>query len=115
MFWAVAARFVLGVWNISFDTGPSVCGVCRSRDSSRRLPMGVEGSRKGMRAQIDGDKPSSLAELALFCRCRLLIPRSIISSRKVLAGADGSSTGVCSTWSNFRGSLAALSAGPQTT
>src|ERR1700689_2657783 len=33
--------------------------------SNRRVPMGVEGSRKGIRAQIVGDKPSSLAELAL--------------------------------------------------
>src|ERR1700730_7544470 len=31
----------------------------------RRVPMGVEGSRAGVRAQIDGDKPASLAELAL--------------------------------------------------
>src|ERR1700739_3242721 len=26
--------------------------------STRRVPMGVEGSRKGVRAQIGGDKPS---------------------------------------------------------
>jgi DNA replication and repair protein RecF len=42
--------------------------------STRRVPMGVEGSRKGMRAQIDGDKPSSLAELALFLPVQIIDP-----------------------------------------
>jgi DNA replication and repair protein RecF len=42
--------------------------------SSRRVPMGVEGSRKGIRAQIDGDKPSSLAELALFLPVQIIDP-----------------------------------------
>jgi DNA replication and repair protein RecF len=42
--------------------------------STRRVPMGVEGSRNGMRAQIDGDKPSSLAELALFLPVQIIDP-----------------------------------------
>jgi DNA replication and repair protein RecF len=42
--------------------------------STRRVPMGVEGSAKGMRAQIDGDKPSSLAELALFLPVQIIDP-----------------------------------------
>jgi DNA replication and repair protein RecF len=42
--------------------------------STRRVPMGVEGSRKGVRAQIDGDKPSSLAELALFLPVQIIDP-----------------------------------------
>jgi DNA replication and repair protein RecF len=42
--------------------------------STRRVPMGVEGSRVGMRAQIDGDKPSSLAELALFLPVQIIDP-----------------------------------------
>jgi DNA replication and repair protein RecF len=42
--------------------------------SIRRVPMGVEGSRKGIRAQIDGDKPSSLAELALFLPVQIIDP-----------------------------------------
>src|ERR1700689_1093527 len=42
--------------------------------STRRVLMGVEGSRKGMRAQIDGDKPSSLAELALFLPVQIIDP-----------------------------------------
>jgi DNA replication and repair protein RecF len=42
--------------------------------SSRRVPMGVEGSRNGIRAQIDGDKPSSLAELALFLPVQIVDP-----------------------------------------
>jgi DNA replication and repair protein RecF len=42
--------------------------------STRRVPMGVEGSRKGIRAQIDGDKPSSLAELALFLPVQIIDP-----------------------------------------
>ncbi len=40
----------------------------------RRVPMGVEGSRHGIRAQIDGDKPSSLAELALFLPVQIIDP-----------------------------------------
>ena len=36
--------------------------------------MGVEGSRKGVRAQIDGDKPSSLAELALLLPVQIIDP-----------------------------------------
>jgi DNA replication and repair protein RecF len=42
--------------------------------STRRVPMGVEGSRKGIRAQIDGDKPASLAELALFLPVQIIDP-----------------------------------------
>src|SRR6204780_900584 len=42
--------------------------------STRRVPMGVEGSRKGIRAQIDGDKPPSLAELALFLPVQIIDP-----------------------------------------
>lgn len=42
--------------------------------STRRVPMGVEGSRNGIRAQIDGDKPSSLAELALFLPVQIIDP-----------------------------------------
>src|SRR6202042_3624341 len=42
--------------------------------STRRVPMGVEGSRKGIRAQIDGDKPSSLAELALSLPVQIIDP-----------------------------------------
>jgi DNA replication and repair protein RecF len=40
----------------------------------RRVPMGVEGSAAGMRAQIDGDKPSSLAELALQLPVQIIDP-----------------------------------------
>jgi DNA replication and repair protein RecF len=36
--------------------------------------MGVEGSRTGIRAQIDGDKPSSLAELALQLPVQIIDP-----------------------------------------
>jgi DNA replication and repair protein RecF len=42
--------------------------------TTRRVPMGVEGSRSGIRAQIDGDKPSSLAELALFLPVQIIDP-----------------------------------------
>ena len=42
--------------------------------ATRRVPMGVEGSRQGIRAQIDGDKPSSLAELALFLPVQIIDP-----------------------------------------
>jgi DNA replication and repair protein RecF len=42
--------------------------------STRRVPMGVEGTRVGMRAQIDGDKPPSLAELALFLPVQIIDP-----------------------------------------
>jgi DNA replication and repair protein RecF len=42
--------------------------------TTRRVPMGVEGSRQGIRAQIDGDKPSSLAELALFLPVQIIDP-----------------------------------------
>jgi DNA replication and repair protein RecF len=42
--------------------------------ANRRVPMGVEGSRQGIRAQIDGDKPSSLAELALFLPVQIIDP-----------------------------------------
>jgi DNA replication and repair protein RecF len=42
--------------------------------SNRRVPMGVEGSRAGIRAQIDGDKPSSLAELALQLPVQIIDP-----------------------------------------
>jgi DNA replication and repair protein RecF len=42
--------------------------------STRCVPMGVEGSRKGIRAQIDGDKPASLAELALFLPVQIIDP-----------------------------------------
>jgi DNA replication and repair protein RecF len=40
----------------------------------RQVPMGVEGSRTGIRAQIDGDKPSSLAELALQLPVQIIDP-----------------------------------------
>src|SRR3984885_3628037 len=42
--------------------------------ANRRVPMGVEGSRAGIRAQIDGDKPSSLAELALQLPVKIIDP-----------------------------------------
>jgi len=42
--------------------------------TTRRVPMGVEGTRQGIRAQIDGDKPSSLAELALFLPVQIIDP-----------------------------------------
>jgi DNA replication and repair protein RecF len=42
--------------------------------ANRRVPMGVEGSKAGMRAQIDGDKPSSLAELALQLPVQIIDP-----------------------------------------
>ena len=42
--------------------------------STRRVPMGVQGSRSGIRGQIDGDKPSSLAELALFLPVQIIDP-----------------------------------------
>jgi DNA replication and repair protein RecF len=42
--------------------------------ANRRVPMGVEGSRTGIRAQIDGDKPSSLAELALQLPVQIIDP-----------------------------------------
>src|ERR1700683_1736845 len=49
--------------------------VCGEVDTStRRVPMGVEGSRKGVRAQIDGDRPSSLAELALLLPVQIIDP-----------------------------------------
>jgi DNA replication and repair protein RecF len=40
----------------------------------RQVPMGVEGSRAGIRAQIGGDKPSSLAELALQLPVQIIDP-----------------------------------------
>jgi DNA replication and repair protein RecF len=42
--------------------------------ATRRVAMGVEGSRGGVRAQIDGDKPSSLAELALSLPVQIIDP-----------------------------------------
>jgi DNA replication and repair protein RecF len=42
--------------------------------ANRRVPMGVEGSRAGIGAQIDGDKPSSLAELALQLPVQIIDP-----------------------------------------
>ena len=44
------------------------------RSAHRQVPMGVEGSRAGIRAQIDGDKPSSLAELALQLPVQIIDP-----------------------------------------
>ncbi|HEY0748423.1 MAG TPA: DNA replication/repair protein RecF [Steroidobacteraceae bacterium] len=41
---------------------------------NRRVPMGVEGSRTGIRARIDGDTPSSLAELALQLPVQIIDP-----------------------------------------
>jgi DNA replication and repair protein RecF len=40
----------------------------------RRIPMGVEGSRTGIRARIDGDSPPSLAELALQLPVQIIDP-----------------------------------------
>jgi DNA replication and repair protein RecF len=42
--------------------------------ATRRVPMGVEGTRSGIRAQIDGDKPASLAELALMLPVQIIDP-----------------------------------------
>ncbi|HEX3912123.1 MAG TPA: DNA replication/repair protein RecF [Steroidobacteraceae bacterium] len=42
--------------------------------ATRRVPMGVQGSRAGVRAQIDGDRPASLAELALFLPVQIIDP-----------------------------------------
>jgi DNA replication and repair protein RecF len=43
-------------------------------NAHRRVPLGVEGSRAGIRAQIDGDKPSSLAELAVQLPVQIIDP-----------------------------------------
>jgi DNA replication and repair protein RecF len=40
----------------------------------RRVPLGVLGSSAGIRAQIDGDKPTSLAELALQLPVQIIDP-----------------------------------------
>ena len=40
----------------------------------RRVPVGVEGSRAGVRARIDGDTPPSLAELALQLPVQIIDP-----------------------------------------
>jgi DNA replication and repair protein RecF len=42
--------------------------------SHRRVPMGVEGTLSGVRARIDGDKPASLAELALLFPVQIIDP-----------------------------------------
>ena len=42
--------------------------------ANRKVPMGVEGSRGGIRARIDGEKPSSLAELALLLPVQIIDP-----------------------------------------
>jgi DNA replication and repair protein RecF len=42
--------------------------------SHRRVPMGVEGSLSGVRARIDGDRPTSLAELALLLPVQIIDP-----------------------------------------
>jgi DNA replication and repair protein RecF len=41
---------------------------------SRRVPLGVQGSRDGVRAQIDGDRPASLAALALELPVQIIDP-----------------------------------------
>ena len=41
---------------------------------NRRIAMGVEGSRTGIRARIDGDTPPSLAELALQLPVQIIDP-----------------------------------------
>ncbi|MEA3141384.1 MAG: replication and repair protein RecF [Gammaproteobacteria bacterium] len=41
---------------------------------TRRIPLGVEGSRTGIRARIDGDSPQSLAELALQLPVQIIDP-----------------------------------------
>jgi DNA replication and repair protein RecF len=40
----------------------------------RRVPLGVLGSSSGIRAQVDGNKPSSLAELALQLPVQIIDP-----------------------------------------
>ena len=40
----------------------------------RRIPVGVEGSRAGIRARIDGENPQSLAELALQLPVQIIDP-----------------------------------------
>jgi DNA replication and repair protein RecF len=40
----------------------------------RRVPLGVEGSSSGIRARVDGEKPSSLAELALLLPVQVIDP-----------------------------------------
>jgi DNA replication and repair protein RecF len=40
----------------------------------RRVPLGVEGTSLGVRAKIDGDRPSSLAELALTLPVQIIDP-----------------------------------------
>jgi DNA replication and repair protein RecF len=42
--------------------------------ADRRIPVGVEGSASGMRAQIAGSKASSLAELALVLPVQIIDP-----------------------------------------
>src|SRR5271167_3091566 len=42
--------------------------------ATRRVPMGVEGSAAGVRAQIDGDRPASLAELARILPVQIIDP-----------------------------------------
>jgi DNA replication and repair protein RecF len=41
---------------------------------SRRVPLGVEGSAEGVRARIAGERPSSLAELALALPVQIIDP-----------------------------------------
>jgi DNA replication and repair protein RecF len=43
-------------------------------NAHRSVPLGVEGTALGVRAKIDGDKPSSLAELALTLPVQIIDP-----------------------------------------
>jgi DNA replication and repair protein RecF len=42
--------------------------------SRSRIPLGVEGTVAGIRARVDGDKPSTLAELALLLPVQIIDP-----------------------------------------
>jgi DNA replication and repair protein RecF len=42
--------------------------------ADRRIPVGVEGSKSGMRAQISGEKAASLAELAVTLPVQIIDP-----------------------------------------
>ncbi len=66
--------------------------------ATRRVPMGVEGSRTGFARRSTGISPPRWPSWRCCCRCRSSIRRSITSSRRAPAVGDGSWIGECSTW-----------------
>ncbi len=75
MYSAEAGPFGRAGWSILIRSGRERFVVFGEVDAfERRVSLGVEGSRSGIRAKLDGDRVKSLAELAPLLPVQIIDP-----------------------------------------